>query len=236
MPIPTPNTANTKLRGFTLIELLVVISIVSLLMAVLLPALQKARDATRQVTCMNRMRQVYVGGQIYVTDTRWWPASTFNSGTPPTSTFEVVQDVLNKPLLDYRKISAAQAFWVCPATRLNGSISATEARADHVYGFGLVGNYWTTHYFGMSASSFFSLMVPEGMVPASRKLDPKLGRNPEDIIWLGELRGITFARWTGGASQQVFNHPAETLNIVTMDGGVRNSTGDWVGEGLKFFE
>ncbi len=53
--------------GFTLIELLVVIAIVSLLIAVLLPALQMARESGRNVQCLNNLRQVSIGFNAYRT-------------------------------------------------------------------------------------------------------------------------------------------------------------------------
>jgi prepilin-type N-terminal cleavage/methylation domain-containing protein len=59
-----------KQHGFTLIELLVVISIVSLLIAILLPALANARQAAQAMSCLSNLRQISVGLASYTGDNR----------------------------------------------------------------------------------------------------------------------------------------------------------------------
>ena len=54
--------------GFTLIELLVVISIIALLIAILLPALSKAREAGRSAQCLSNQRQIVIGLVAYSAD------------------------------------------------------------------------------------------------------------------------------------------------------------------------
>lgn len=58
----------TNKRGFTLIELLVVISIIALLIAILLPALGKAREMARDTQCVTNLKQMAFAMQAYAVD------------------------------------------------------------------------------------------------------------------------------------------------------------------------
>lgn len=55
-------------KGFTLIELLVVIAIIGLLMAIVLPSLQKAKVAVEEITCRSNIRQYGMAGTMYLED------------------------------------------------------------------------------------------------------------------------------------------------------------------------
>ena len=74
-------------KGFTLVELLVVITIIGMLMALLLPAVQAAREAARRATCMNNQRNLTLAMLNYESGHRYFPgyANTVAGNATTTS-------------------------------------------------------------------------------------------------------------------------------------------------------
>lgn len=73
-----PRHPRRRPRGFTLIELLVVIGIIAILAAILLPAVQRAREAARRTECLNYIRQIVLAAHNYADTHQCFPSGWIN--------------------------------------------------------------------------------------------------------------------------------------------------------------
>ncbi len=92
-------------RGFTLIELLVVIAIIAVLIGLLLPAVQAAREAARRIQCTNNLKQMGIALHNYI-DTNGAVPPTGNSGRVNLRTANANDFSINARLLPYMEQQA----------------------------------------------------------------------------------------------------------------------------------
>jgi len=117
MPLAGPQTGRVRQPGFldafTLIELLVVIAVITILAALLLPALTRAREKTKAVVCLSNLRQLSLIRRDYMYDPQGRVYTDFYEDPlhPDYSgvAFEWLRDRHGNP---------ASGWWICPSTRL----------------------------------------------------------------------------------------------------------------------
>jgi prepilin-type N-terminal cleavage/methylation domain-containing protein len=144
-------TSANKLAGFTLVELLVVIAIIGALVALLLPAIQQAREASRRIACGNNLRQLGVALHNYHSAQQHFPSgrgdplpgvfsthaylleyleqtsvgTTIDFHAAPT-TFSVAGGVVHDGTTNYSAATARLPLLQCPSEPLADGVPGAE--------------------------------------------------------------------------------------------------------------
>lgn len=180
--------------GFTLIELLVVLAIISLLLSIILPTVNKIRSIAKRTVCQSNLKQIAVGWHMYLDDNNerfyqgvntnhdfggWKGNGSYSATRPLNSYLSLPQKITNE--------EGAKAFY-CPADR--GGIMGRPLAEKAYYYFG---NSYQTNILLIGPNQIGSLGTADECITLQEAINQRLKKlkrtrvnNPDFLILVGD--------------------------------------------------
>ncbi|MEX2170485.1 MAG: DUF1559 domain-containing protein [Pirellulales bacterium] len=236
-----PATLNrSEQRGFTLVELLVVIAIIGILVALLLPAIQAAREAARRSQCQNHLKQLALGALNFESAHKKLPPSVelnLSSGSTANNVAWGVHGYLLSYLEEesLRGLVDLNAAWDFQTAINNLRIPVfscpSDDRAGEVRdpGGGKAFLYSTTYGFNMGTWFVFNPATSKGgdgaFYPNSNLSLAKFSDGTSKTVLASEVKAWTHYVRNGGPSSTTIPSTADEAAAMVASGSEYKNTG-----------